>query len=288
MYDFGCGGDKSLITPVMPLHDSPPQPSPTLVEVTMHYYQFHVGDYLRDTAHLTLEEDATYRRLLDFYYESESPIPDDVSLVARKIRSSPVLVACILSEYFTQTENGHTHARVEAELKAYHDMVNGGRKGAAKRWHKGNDTHPIPTPSAGDGQGIATGMLTMNHEPITNNHIKEKDKVTAFAVPEWVDLETWTEYVKTRKPKARSAGSLKAVVKKLEGFRAAGHNVNEILSTTLANGWQGLFEPKPVKGVGATPLQKKVENCAGCGKPLLNGHTQTQQGKLCSPCWGAR
>ena len=80
----------------------------------MHYYQFHIGDYLRDTAHLSLDEDATYRRLLDLYYESEMPIPENLEMVARKIRSTKVLVESILAEYFTHDSSGYVHARVEA------------------------------------------------------------------------------------------------------------------------------------------------------------------------------
>jgi hypothetical protein len=41
-------------------------------------------------------------------------------------------------------------------------------------------------------------------------------------------------------------------------------------------------------GAGTPTLPAKIDNCAGCGKPLLHGHTKTQKGKLCSPCWEAR
>ncbi|TXH13476.1 MAG: DUF1376 domain-containing protein, partial [Hyphomicrobiaceae bacterium] len=41
----------------------------------MHHYPFHPGDYMLDTAHLEPMEDLAYRRLLDFYYSSEKPIP---------------------------------------------------------------------------------------------------------------------------------------------------------------------------------------------------------------------
>jgi hypothetical protein len=54
----------------------------------MHYYQFHIGDYRSATAHLTNEEDLAYRRLLDMYYDTEVPIPNDPKDVARKHKPS--------------------------------------------------------------------------------------------------------------------------------------------------------------------------------------------------------
>ena len=44
----------------------------------MNYYEHHLGDYVRDTAHLSMLEDAAYRRLLDAYYIREAPLPTDV------------------------------------------------------------------------------------------------------------------------------------------------------------------------------------------------------------------
>ena len=40
----------------------------------MNYYPFHIGDYLSATRHLSWEEDAAYRRLLDTYYTTEKPV----------------------------------------------------------------------------------------------------------------------------------------------------------------------------------------------------------------------
>lgn len=51
----------------------------------MHYYEHHIGDYRRDTAHLTLLEHGVYRQLLDWYYLSEKPIPANREAVIRKI-----------------------------------------------------------------------------------------------------------------------------------------------------------------------------------------------------------
>ena len=43
----------------------------------VNYYERHLGDYARDTAHLTMVEHGAYTLLLDRYYATESPIPAD-------------------------------------------------------------------------------------------------------------------------------------------------------------------------------------------------------------------
>ena len=52
----------------------------------MHFYSFNIGDYMSHTVHLSLMEDLAYRRCLDIYYLHEKPLPEDASMVARKIR----------------------------------------------------------------------------------------------------------------------------------------------------------------------------------------------------------
>ena len=52
----------------------------------MHYYQFHCGDYARDTGHLSAAEHGAYRLMLDWYYINERPIPD---VMAPRIAKEP-------------------------------------------------------------------------------------------------------------------------------------------------------------------------------------------------------
>lgn len=51
----------------------------------MNYYPFHIGDYLSATRHLSWEEDAAYRRLLDTYYTNEKPLPSELRAVCRLV-----------------------------------------------------------------------------------------------------------------------------------------------------------------------------------------------------------
>lgn len=87
----------------------------------MNYYERHLGDYARDTAHLSLLEHGVYTLLLDRYYSTEAPIPvDQAHRIARaRSRDEKAAVDAVLSEFFTQSPEGWRNARCDAEIARY-------------------------------------------------------------------------------------------------------------------------------------------------------------------------
>lgn len=63
-------------------------------------------------------------------------------------------------------------------------------------------------------------------------------------LPPWLDVEAWNGYVAKRKANSRDPDQLRACLKKLEKWRAAGHDANAIVQYSFENGYQGLVEPK--------------------------------------------
>lgn len=88
----------------------------------MNYYPFHIGDYASATRHLTWEEDAAYRRLLDIYYTTERPLPLEMRQIYRlacaATDSHRVAIDVVLSEFFLLAEEGYVHERCESEISA--------------------------------------------------------------------------------------------------------------------------------------------------------------------------
>ena len=87
----------------------------------MNYYKRHIGDYLKDTAHLSLLEHGIYTRLLDVYYTRESAIPDDQAarLVGARTKEELAALRAVLCEFFTQTDDGAwMQWRCEREITA--------------------------------------------------------------------------------------------------------------------------------------------------------------------------
>jgi uncharacterized protein YdaU (DUF1376 family) len=163
----------------------------------MHFYQFHIGDYKSHTHHLSPMEDLAYRRLLDHYYLHEAPIKQRD--IARQIglRDNEQEVLTVLDEFFVSTENGFINPRADEEIAKYRKFSEDGKKGAAKRWHKGTNGEANSPPNA-------TPIATNNQEPITNNHKPNKERATVVACPSDVSQQVWQDWLQLRKTKKAS------------------------------------------------------------------------------------
>ena len=155
----------------------------------MHYYQFNIGDYKSHTEHLSEMEDLTYRRLLDWYYLHESPIPLDVDQTARQIRmrSHTDCIAQVLQEYFERTDDGWIHHRANAEIAKAGDKSNKASESAKIRWNKEKNANAMRTHSEGNATQD-TGHKTQNTKPK-----KEQQRGTRLPV-DFVLPEDWIAF----------------------------------------------------------------------------------------------
>lgn len=138
----------------------------------MNYYPHHIGDYLKDTAHLTMIEDGAYRRLIDLYYLHEQPLPAEKRQVYRLARAASTAerkaIDTILAEYFSPGPDGWTHRRCDAEIDRSREKSDKARRSAAKRWD-----------SEGNANASTDAMRTHsegNAYPITNNQEPKEKK----------------------------------------------------------------------------------------------------------------
>jgi hypothetical protein len=138
----------------------------------------------KSPAHLSADEDLTYRRLIDLYYVSERSIPLDLEAVSRKIRMPVEPIRSVLSEFFRKDKDGWHNTRCDSELRKYAGFVEQGKLGAAKRW-KNNDVDSLP---------IAPPIPTKNQEPRTSKPIPPISPQVAACDPKFITF--WTAYPK--------------------------------------------------------------------------------------------
>lgn len=104
----------------------------------MNYYEHHLGDYVRDTAHLTLVEDGAYRRLIDAYYVREKPLPCDVRECCKLARASTKVernaVAYVLKEFFELTAEGYRQKRCDEVIAHFYEKKRKATDSANARW----------------------------------------------------------------------------------------------------------------------------------------------------------
>jgi uncharacterized protein YdaU (DUF1376 family) len=197
----------------------------------MHYYQFNIGDYQSHTSHLSEIEDLVYRRLLDWYYLHEIPIPLDESEVSRQIRmrSHTESIAIVLQEYFERTDDGWIHHRANKEIAKAGDKSEKASASAKARWSK-KDANALQTQSESNA--------THNTLPITQDtEHKTQKKATVVATPFGVSDSVWQEFIAHRKSKKARVTQL--VIDGIsEQARIAGWSLEDALKETIVRNWQ--------------------------------------------------
>lgn len=109
------------------------------VDPPMNYYERHIGDYIKDTAHLSLLEHGVYTRLLDVYYLREGGIPADQAyrLVGASTKAEKVAVESVLREFFKLDGAHWIQGRCQDVIAEYHAFVEkqraAGKASGAKR-----------------------------------------------------------------------------------------------------------------------------------------------------------
>nr|EFK6266176.1 replication protein [Escherichia coli] len=88
---------------------------------------------------------------------------------------------------------------------------------------------------------------------------------SAVKLPDWLSAEIWSSWVAYRrdlKKPIKSQQTVTQAIKLLDRCRLNGYTPDEIINQSIANGWQGLFEPK---GSKPQPRQQTrvAENFAG-------------------------
>lgn len=200
----------------------------------MHYYQHHIGDFIKDTSRLTDSQSMAYLRLIWLYYEQEKPLINDTKVLAFKIGTDEQTIDLILKGFFKLENNEWHQTRCDDVIGSYQKQSTGGKLGAEIRWGKGKLKGAYSPP-------IATPIATNNQEPRTNNH----KPLNTLQAPEGVSTEIWNDFVAQRK-KARAVVSENVVKSIGKEATKAGWTLEQALAECAARGWRG-FKAEWVK-----------------------------------------
>jgi len=197
-------------------------------EQIVHYYKFNISDWHLATSHLSLEEEAIYFKLINFYYDSEQYIPLETQTVIRRLRLTNYseLFEQILHEFFTKSDDGWHHKRCDDEIAKYHAKAKvnktvGKLGGRPKKTQTVSKNNPQET-------------LTNNQEPLTINH----KPINTIQAPEGVSVEVWNDFVAQRK-KARAVISDNVINSINKEAEKAGWSLEQALAECAARGWRG-------------------------------------------------
>jgi uncharacterized protein YdaU (DUF1376 family) len=110
----------------------------------VNYFELHIVDYQRKTAHLTLAEHGAYSLMLQTFYATERPLPADRKVLHRLLRADSSMerqaIDSIVAQFWIQTDEGLTNKRAQEVLQKYNRWVsqqkaNGSKGGRPKETH---------------------------------------------------------------------------------------------------------------------------------------------------------
>lgn len=110
---------------------------------------------------------------------------------------------------------------------------------------------------------LKTTKDNINKPPISPKKVSFDPAVVEL--PEWLSVSVWKSWVDYRrdlKKPIKSQQTVTQAISLLERCKCSGYQPEEIINQSIANGWQGLFEPKATK---QQPRQQSrvTENFAG-------------------------
>ena len=132
----------------------------------MNYYGRHIGDYLKDTAHLSLLEHGVYTRLMDVYYTREALLPEDqvARLIGARSKEEKEALAAVLGEFFLLHEGAWSQLRCDREIARYQDKQRKAKASADARWAQSDRNADASTDAM---RTHSEGNAPSNQSPVT-------------------------------------------------------------------------------------------------------------------------
>ena len=85
----------------------------------MNFFKLYIGDYQRDTAHLSIAEHGAYLLMLQHYYATEKPLPSGKALhrmLRAQDKTERDAIDSVASQFWTETESGLVNSRAAHEI----------------------------------------------------------------------------------------------------------------------------------------------------------------------------
>lgn len=235
----------------------------------MNYFELYPGDYLRDTAELTLAEHGAFLLLLSAYYATERAIPSDNPTLFRLVRAMTIdeqNAVTRVSELFfpISSVDGLRHNKradeeiVKARARIDAARFNGGKGGRPKK-PRNNPVGFIPLTQQ-EPSGVPSAKAP--HTPYAIHHQEQKPPSSSSVagqparppagltgdddgpvpgeqdLPSWIPRPLWREFYRHRAVlrKPLSIPGQRQVVRRLVELSEAGHDIASSLRQTMAAG----------------------------------------------------
>lgn len=201
-----------------------------IIEIDLPSMSFHIGEEIH------MNDLSVFDEKIYFIDEKKVFIPSFIEFQQKELN-----------------ENNKAHKNIIKTLEKYNIPVSLDMKDFQRGFKGASKGLQSPTGnSKGKGKGNSKGI---------SKSVCAKKNEDVF-IPNWIDPNVWDRWVKARAEIKKPLTPLQAQaqIKKLERWMHSGHDVNEILESSIAGGYQGLFEPKTKPNRKANENEYTVED----------------------------
>jgi len=169
----------------------------------MHYYQHHIGDFIKDTSFLTNEEIGIYLKLIWLYYDTEKPLPNNLFELGMKTatRDNQIVLEGLLEMFFVLDEENKCwhHNRCDKEIEHYkQQLTTASKAGKASALKRAMNKNPTSVEQALNERSTEV-QPTNNQQPITNNQVKENKRGSRLS-QDFIFPSDWLVFCKQERP----------------------------------------------------------------------------------------
>ena len=223
----------------------------------MNYYKRHLGDYAKDTKHLTLAEHGAFAVLLDYYYATEKPIPDDrCERIANAYADfERAAVRAVLAEFFTQTPEGWINRRADSVIGESNAKSLKAKESASARWNK----------EECERNANASNLeceRNASHKPLAISHKKEQKTAPECDLLHGIAPQVASDF-RALRAKLRAPITATAVAGIRREAEKAGVSMEAALTACCERGWRGF------KAEWMAPQQSVAAILPGGGRRAL-------------------
>lgn len=199
------------------------------------WYPFYVGDYCKKTAHLSLLEHGAYRLLLDHYYATRQPLPNDHAKLYRICRarspSERKAVLSVTAEFFTQDGTLMRNEKCDSEI------------GKQLKYSESQSAKAKLKHSYGKATAVPRARVPQSQ---SHNSVSKDTSLTPTPLPDWLPQDEWVAFKEMRKkiksPMTSKAESL--AINALDQLRREGCDPKQVINQSVLRGWKTFYKPK--------------------------------------------
>lgn len=204
----------------------------------MNFYKHYIGDFQRDTGHLSLTERGAYLALMHHYYATELPLPKGHAALCRIAgaftKAEQDAVKAVM-RFFVEVESGLMHSRIEAELEKAGKRADTNRRIALEREEKRRKARTEhDSCSIRDGGG----------EPIPDTRHQNKKHTSADADMPARFQEFWESWPTSTRKVAKAECQKRWKARRLDAV--ADQILGHVAAMRQTKQWQDGFEPAPL------------------------------------------